>query len=116
MQELTYDKILTTIVVIVLLLGAYNTIMSAIKNHREEKKIKNSPLAELQKQVGEHTKMLDNDNKRIEDLDERIDNIKEQSTIMLKGVRALLSHEINGNSVQELGEGYKEINDYLIRR
>ena len=40
----------------------------------------------------------------------------EQSTIILRGVRALLSHEINGNSVDKLNSSASEIDDYLIKR
>ena len=40
----------------------------------------------------------------------------EQSTIMLRGVRALLSHEINGNSTDKLKDSMTEIDDYLIAR
>ena len=36
MNELTYDKFLTALVVILILAGAYNTIMTAVKNRREE--------------------------------------------------------------------------------
>ena len=36
--------------------------------------------------------------------------------IILSGVKALLSHEINGNSVDKLSAAYEEIEKYLINK
>ena len=56
-----------------------------------------------------HDKMLARDR-------ERLDAMQEQSVIMLRGVKAILSHEINGNSVDKMQQSMQEIDDYLIRR
>ena len=116
MSGLTADQIIQVAAVVIILLGAYNTIMNAIKNHREEKRLKNSPLAELTNRVDKHDTLLANDKKRIDEMDNRIEKIDLQSTIMLRGVRALLSHEVNGNSTDKLKGSLAEIDDYLIER
>ncbi len=49
-------------------------------------------------------------------MEDRITDMGRQSTIMLRGVRALLSHEVNGNSTDKLKSSMTEIDDYLINR
>lgn len=116
MAELTYDKFLTALVVILLLAGAYNTIMTAWKNHREEKRLRDSPVNQLKERVDRHDELLKKDKDRMDAMENRMQDMGEQSTIMLRGVRALLSHEINGNSDDKLKASMTEIDDYLIGR
>lgn len=116
MAELTYDKFLTALVVILLLAGAYNTIMQAAKNHREEKRLRDSPVTKLQERVDRHDELLAKDKDRLDAMENRMQDMGQQSTIMLRGVRALLSHEINGNSDDKLRASMTEIDDYLIGR
>lgn len=116
MAELTYDKFLTALVVILLLAGAYNTIMTTVKTRREEKKLRESPVTQLKERVDRHDELLAKDKDRLDAMETRMQDMGEQSTIMLRGVRALLSHEINGNSVDKLNASMSEIDDYLIAR
>jgi len=98
------------------LIGAYNIIMTAIKNHREERRERNSPVTQLRERVDQHDKMLAKGSARMDSIDEKVHDMGLQSTIMLRGVRALLSHEINGNSNDKLKSSMTEIDDYLIGR
>lgn len=52
---------------------------------------------------------LENDNKRLE-------SIEEGNKVMTRGVLALISHEINGNSADKLKASQQEITNYLINR
>lgn len=54
-------------------------------------------------------KKLGNDN-------ERIESIEEANKVICRGILALLSHEINGNSIDKLKSSQQEITDYLIDR
>ena len=47
---------------------------------------------------------------------ERIDALEEGQKAICRGVLALLSHEINGNSIDKLKEAHAELTDYLIER
>ena len=116
MAELTYDKFLTALVVILLLAGAYNTIMTAWKNHREEKRLRDSPVTQLKERVDRHDELLAHDKDRLDEHDKLLNTMGQESHIMLRGVRALLSHEINGNSLEKLQNSMSEIDDYLITR
>lgn len=48
--------------------------------------------------------------------DKRLDASEKQGKIVLKGISALLSHEINGNSIDKLTKAQTEITEYLIDR
>lgn len=52
---------------------------------------------------------LENDNKRI-------DGLEEGNKAICRGVLALLSHEINGNSVDKLRSAHEGLTNYLIER
>ena len=47
---------------------------------------------------------------------ERIEALEAGQKAVCRGVLALLSHEINGNSIDKLREASAEITDYLIER
>lgn len=108
-NELTADGLLYVAAVILALVVAYNTIMGAIKTHREEKQRREAPMDDVSERLKAHDKMLAKDK-------ERLDKMDEQSIIMLRAVRALLSHEVNGNSIDKLRDSMAEIDDYLISR
>lgn len=57
----------------------------------------------------ETERKLDNDNRRIQSLEDG-------NKALCRGVLALLSHEINGNSIDKLQQAYDELSDYLIER
>lgn len=116
MEQITYQQLVGAVAVILVLLGAYNTIMGAIKTHREEKRLRDSPVVKLQERVDRHDELLQKDKDRLDAMETQMQGMGEQSTIMLRGVLALLSHEINGNSTDKLKDSMTEINDYLIRR
>ena len=50
----------------------------------------------------------------LEEQDKRITAIEEGNRVLCRGILALLSHEINGNSIDKLTSAQQEITDYLI--
>lgn len=52
---------------------------------------------------------LDSDNRRIKSLEDG-------NRVVCKALLALLSHEINGNSIDKLRNALLDLNDYLIER
>lgn len=116
MQNITFEQLAGLCAVALVLIGAYNTVMTAIKNRREERQRKDAPVEKLTARLDAHDQMLARDKRRIEEMEERISMMGEQSTIMLRGVRALLSHGVNGNSTDKLKDSMTEIDEYLISR
>lgn len=116
MEQITFRQLLTTAVVLLIFIGAFNTIVSAIKNWREQKAWQNRPLTDLTQRVDRHDELLARDKTRIDALEEEVRDNAQQSRITLRGIKALLSHEINGNSDDKLRESMDEIDDYLLKR
>lgn len=46
----------------------------------------------------------------------RVNNLEEGNRAICRGILALLSHEINGNSVEKLKDAQNGITDFLIDR
>ena len=48
------------------------------------------------------------------DNSERIESLEEGNRIICKALLAIMSHEINGNSIDKLQKAYDDMNDYLV--
>jgi hypothetical protein len=107
MQNITFEQLVGLMAVALVLIGAYNTIMGAIKTHREEQKRKDAPVNNLEEQVKGHEEKLKRDNDRLKELEDG-------NRIMMRAMMALLSHDINGNSSEKLKQSLEEIQQYLI--
>ena len=108
-QALSFEQLIGTVAVILLLVGVYNTIMNAIKTAREEKRLKEQPVNTLENTVEDHTEKLKNDH-------ERITQLEESNRIIMRALMAVMSHEVNGNSTEKLQNSMNEIQDFLIAR
>ena len=53
-------------------------------------------------------------NKKLDSDDKRIQHLEEGNKVKCKALRALLSHGINGNSVDKLEKAMTELDEYLI--
>jgi DNA-binding protein H-NS len=114
LTELTFGEIIGLLAVLVLFIEIYNKFATARNNRRAEEKLRKAPVETLTARVDAHDKMLANDKKRMDEMDERLTAIRKESSMTLRGVRALLSHEINGNSNEKLQKSYDEIDEYLL--
>lgn len=109
LKDLTWDSLLLAFLVVLALLGAYVTVMNAVKTYREEKQRKDAPVNTMEQHVREHDEQLQREHERIEDLEE-------SNRIIMRALMAMLSHEINGNSDDRLRASFDEIQAYLIDR
>lgn len=107
LKDITPDSLFLAFLVVLALLGAYITIMNAIKAWREEKQRRDAPVNNLEEIVNEHDQKLRRDNDRLKELEEG-------NRIMMRAMMALLSHDINGNSTDKLKQSMDEIQKYLI--
>lgn len=67
------------------------------------------PSSDVADTVEAHARMLDNDNKRINEVAGGVN-------LLLKADMQLLSHAIHGNHVDQMVETHDEIQEYLINR
>lgn len=95
---ITWNDILAISSAIVVVGGGVGYIAKLIK-----------PVKALKSTVESHSKMLDRDNKRFLELE---DATKVQNKVLL----ALVSHEINGNSIDKLKQAKESLEDYLIEK
>lgn len=109
MQNITFEQMVGLMAVALVLIGAYNTIMGAIKTHREEQKRRNAPVNSLEETVKKHEERLERDHERLNDLEEA-------NRIQMRALMAMLHHEIDGNSTDGLKRSYDEIQKYLIEK
>ena len=109
LKDITPDSLFLAFLVVLALLGAYITIMNAIKAWREEKQRRDAPVNNLEEIVNEHDQKLRRDNDRLKELEEG-------NRIMMRAMMALLSHDINGNSTDKLKQSMDEIQRSLIEK
>ena len=109
MSDITFGQLAGLAALVLVLVGAYNTIMNAVKNYRDEKSRKDKPVSTLEAKVNDHEERLARDGRRINDLEE-------SNRIIMRALMAMLSHEINGNSDEKLKASFDEIQKYLIEK
>lgn len=109
MENITFAQLAGLAALVLVLVGAYNTIMNAVKTYREEKRRKDQPVNSLESKVNEHEEKLKKDH-------ERLNELEEANRIQMRALMAMLHHEIDGNSIEGLKKAYEEIQQYLIEK
>lgn len=105
MENLTFAQIKDFIIVFLALAGVVVLIGNVIKTLREWKK----PGEDLDAWRQDVDRKLSMD-------DERLKAIEDGNKVVTRGVLALISHELNGNSTDKLQKSQAEITNYLIDR
>lgn len=105
MENVTLAQLKDFAIVLVALLGFIVLLGNFIKTVKTWKQ----PHDDLEKWRIDVDTKLTNDNNRL-------DVLEEGNKVICRGILAMLSHEINGNSNDKLVASQKEITDYLIDR
>ncbi len=92
---------------IVLLSNAAEKIVKAVKAAKAPETAQNQKISELEERVKRVEGKLENDKKRIDD-------IREGSHVLTKGMFALLEHGINGNNIDQMKAAKHDVEAYLI--
>ena len=100
-----YQDLAAAACVLLALCGAVSVIGSAVDRLRQWRK----PSRDTARTVEAHSRMLDNDNRRIAEL-------QEGNNLVIKGVMQLITHELEGNHVDKLQQARDEMQQYLIDR
>lgn len=89
--------------------GAIALIAKAINALKAPNKHQDERLTELEEKTKKHDGMLDNDNRRLNSLEEgrRMEH---------RALLALLKHGIDNNNIEAMKASTKEIQDYLISK
>lgn len=105
MEKLTPEMLMTFLVVAAILVGFVLTVWGLIDRIKKARE----PHDALTMWRRETDEKLQNDKKRI-------DSLERGQGVMLRGINAMISHELNGNSSDKLKQSQQEIMDYLIDR
>ena len=103
MENLDMAKIKDAAIVVVAVMGFIVLLGNAIKTYKGWK----APVEDLKTWKNGVDDKLKNDNKRLETLEEG-------NRVICRGIMALLSHEISGNSDERLRKSLDEIQEYLL--
>lgn len=74
------------------------------------------PTNELKKEMQKHTKYLENDERRLDEHDQILREIKEDQKMMLKSLHLLLTHAETGNNTGEMKKGKEELEQYIFKK
>lgn len=105
MDKLTLDQLQGFLIVLLALAGFIVLIGNVIKVFKDWRK----PHGDLESWRQDVDNKLRNDN-------ERLKSMEEGNKVVCRGILALLSHEINGNSIDKLKSSQTEMTNYLIDR
>ena len=105
MENLTLEQIRDAVIVLVAVLAFVVLLGNFIKTVKGWKQ----PHDNLEAWRRDVDEKLNRDNRRLNDLEEG-------NRVICRGILALLSHEISGNSDDKLKESQAEITNYLIER
>ena len=74
------------------------------------------PTNELKKEMQKHTKYLENDERRLDEHDQILREIKKDQKMMLKSLHLLLTHAETGNNTGEAKKGKEELEQYIFKK
>lgn len=104
------------VIVALVLLNAYNVISTARRNAREEKKLRDQPSTDLAKKVADHSRMLDNDKRKLEEHDRQLSDTRRGLMVNCAGTQALLEHTLHNGNTDEMENASSDIDKWLRER
>lgn len=102
-----FELILWVCGAIVSVSAAIAVIVKVIQKAKAPEKTQNERIEKLEKKVERFEQLFDNDNKRLQKLEEG-------NRVTQQAILALLSHALNGNDVDSLQKAKAKLEDYLI--
>lgn len=94
---------------IVSISAATTVIIKLVQHAKAPDKKQNERLDELERKVKHFDSLFDNDNKRLNELEEG-------NRVTQQALLALLSHSINGNDINKLTKARDDLQTYLIEK
>lgn len=71
---------------------------------------------EIDKKLANDKAMIDTHTRQLAAQERQMDAVEGGNKVLCRGMLAMLSHEINGNSIGKLRESQQELTDYLIEK
>ena len=127
----TYNELTIAVVVVLGAIAVFNMCTAAVKGWKELRK----PDVDLRETVEKHDRALKSDGGKLDDHEQRISHLEgccsevqsklqndwqfqqdetEMNRLMLKSIKQLLKHSIDGNDTSGLKHMEDEIDNYLV--
>lgn len=116
LKGISAETLLIALMVFCALLGIYNLIATAMKNHREEKARQAAPTDDLRTRMEEHERILAKDKARIEALERKTDDLTIGQRATVKGIQALLEHALHDGNTDQLQSASEQLTNWLTDR
>lgn len=100
-----YSDIQTTVMVLMALFAAIVMIDKVVEIYQKMKK----PKIDIETRLNEYDKMFANDQRQLVMQDEAI-------KLLIRGMSQLMTHQIDGNHVDQLAKTRDDMNEFLINR
>lgn len=95
---ITSDQILALCAFVTAVWGVYKIIKELRK-----------PSDDLKAKVESHDRLLDNDNRRLNE-------IEQSNKLILQSLLVIVNHEISGNGIEAMKKQRDELQEYLVNR
>ena len=82
--------------------GAGTIVVKIIDRHKK-------PDKNRDEMIKKHSEQLDNDHKRLKELEEG-------NKVIMQALLAIMSHELDGNHITQLQQAHDSLKEYLIKR
>lgn len=100
-----YSDIQTTVIVMMTFFAAIVMIDRIVEIYQKMKK----PKVDIETRLDQYDKMFANDQRQLANQDEAI-------KLLIRGMSQLMTHEIDGNHVDQLTKTRDDMNEFLINR
>lgn len=114
--EIPKEGWIWAVLVLLAVLNLYNVIASARRNYREEKRVSDEPIDRVSEQVKDNMRKLENDKRRLDEMEHKINDDHKGIMSLCVGVQALLEHELHDGNTEELTSASKGIRTWLQER
>ncbi len=101
---------------IVSISAAVSVILKFVEKAKQPEEIQNQRIASLEQKNVEFMAMLDEHKRYLENDKRRLDNLEFGNEATNEALLALLKHAINGNDVDSLKEAQHKLEGYLVTR
>lgn len=114
MEAITFDNIKTAIIVLLAIAGALRIVDGAIDAIKKWRKPRTDVEENTKLELDSILKKMDTGKQRLDCHDEQIQDIQDMCRASCMALKALLSHGINGNSIDKLKLAEEKLDSYLI--
>lgn len=111
-----FADIRTTAIVVMALMTGCITVSGFVASCVKLYKWATKPATDNSERLGQHDEMLARDMRRLNKLEEMVEEQSRSSKLLMGGMLQLMNHSIDGNHVSQLIEQRDELNDYLINK